>query len=152
MLRLRKTTDYAMLILATMASREEERMSARGLAEDLGLPRPLVANLLKTLTRAGLLRSTRGVRGGYTLNRPSDRITLREVAAATGGPLRLTDCTGPAAHGKVRCRFDGRCPVRKSIRGIHRKIDRLLAGVTVAGIASGRPESKARGERGGRKQ
>jgi hypothetical protein len=73
MLRIGKLTDYATVILATLASDRTRLQNASSLAERTHIAAPTVAKLLKQLHRAGLVISTRGTHGGYQLARdPQD--------------------------------------------------------------------------------
>ena len=88
MLLLTRKTDYALLALASLARQTPAGASARGLAERLSLPLPVLRNILKQLTSRGVLKSTRGTRGGYRLARSPEQITLAQLLAATEGPSR----------------------------------------------------------------
>jgi Rrf2 family protein len=57
------------------------------------IPVQFLEQLFATLRRAGLLRSQRGVKGGYTFARPADEITVLEVVELLDGPLGQ-DATG----------------------------------------------------------
>jgi Rrf2 family protein len=52
----------------------------------------MVAKTLKILAREGLLASHRGVKGGYSLARPAEEISMAEIVAALEGPIALTEC------------------------------------------------------------
>ncbi len=57
------------------------------LARRRGIPVQFLEQLFATLRRAGVLRSQRGVKGGYTLGRPADQVTVLEVVELLDGPL-----------------------------------------------------------------
>ena len=65
MLALGKKMDYALISLAWLAERSGRAISAREIAEANDLPLPALMQILKTLHQHGMLRSTRGVKGGY---------------------------------------------------------------------------------------
>ena len=69
MLRIGKLTDYATVILATMAADRSRLQNAGSLAEQTHIAPPTVSKLLKQLQRSGLVNSTRGTHGGYQLAR-----------------------------------------------------------------------------------
>jgi Rrf2 family protein len=69
-------------------------VSAADLAERLGLARRGMEPLLQTLSRAGLLESVRGPRGGYRLGRPRRDIRLSEILAVAGADEPPTEA-GP---------------------------------------------------------
>ncbi len=92
MLLLTRKTDYALLALASLARQTPTGASARGLAERLKLPLPVLRNILKQLTSRGVLKSTRGTRGGYRLARSPHHITLAQLLEAIEGPMLLARC------------------------------------------------------------
>jgi Rrf2 family protein len=65
---------------------------AGALAEFHGLPKPYLTKQLQALVRAGVLRSSPGVRGGFSLARPSAEITLMDIVAAVEGRAELFQC------------------------------------------------------------
>jgi Rrf2 family protein len=77
-------------------------VSAADLAERLGLARRGMEPLLQALSRAGLLESVRGPRGGYRLGRPRRDIRLSEILAVVGGDeAEAADGPGGALQEKV---------------------------------------------------
>lgn len=81
--------------------------SVRDIAERTGLPQPYLEQILLALKGAGLVRSKRGVGGGYVLARPSERITLGQIVAAVDGPIVVGDFGEPHAGGA--CDHEGQC-------------------------------------------
>ncbi|HIW07488.1 MAG TPA: SUF system Fe-S cluster assembly regulator [Candidatus Ignatzschineria merdigallinarum] len=90
-MRITRETDYALLVLTKLASKEE-RMSASTLAEICDLNVSLVGKVLKLLVKAELLTSTRGVYGGYQLQKAPEEITLVDVIVAIEGPMAMNAC------------------------------------------------------------
>ena len=110
MIRIAKLTDYAIVLLSHMAREPEGSVcTARGLVADSRLPLPTVGKILKTLSRAGILVSHRGAKGGYTLARSPGEISIAEIVAAVEGPIALTECS---AGGPDLCVLEPFCPVR----------------------------------------
>src|SRR6201999_1900253 len=97
MLRISRLTDYATVVLATLASEPERVQTATSLAEQTRVASPTVSKLLKQLQRAGLVTSTRGLHGGYQLAKPATEISAAAILDALEGPVHLTDCS--AGHG-----------------------------------------------------
>ena len=96
------------------------------IAREEGLTVPHVAKLIRTLRKAGLVKSTLGRTGGYVLTRDASRISIAEVLAALGGG-RLYDggyCERHAGDLKV-CTHMGDCSIR-SLWGV---LEELLAKV-----------------------
>jgi Rrf2 family protein len=129
MLRLSKKVDYGLILLSRLAQRSETA-SAREMAAKYDLPPSMIANVLKALTGAGLLVSTRGAQGGYELARPAGRISLAEIVEALEGPFSLVDCVG----GEVSCRYSEVCPTHDPIRVVHQRFQDFMATLTLADI------------------
>ncbi len=80
--------DYAARALLSLALHESERpTSVKEIAERTSLPQPYLEQILLAVKGAGLVRSKRGVGGGYVLARPPEEITLAEIVAAVEGPI-----------------------------------------------------------------
>ena len=88
MLRIGKLTDYATVILATLAADRSRLQNAGSLAERTHIAAPTVSKLLKQLHRAGLVVSTRGTHGGYQLARDPEAISAATILDALEGPTR----------------------------------------------------------------
>ena len=66
--------------------------SIKAIAERQGIPEAYLEQLVAVLKREGLVTSTRGAQGGYTLSRPAAEITVGQVLRALEGGLNLVDC------------------------------------------------------------
>lgn len=131
MLRISKLTDYATVILATLAAAPQRLQTATGLAERTHIAAPTVSKLLKQLQRAGLVTSTRGLRGGYLLARPATQISAATILDALEGPFAVTDCS--AGHGQ--CGIEDSCRVSRSWQRLNLAIRRSLQEVSLAQLA-----------------
>jgi Rrf2 family protein len=78
--------DYAMRALLELAQRDEP-VTADALAQAQQIPTKFLGAILNDLRRAGLVRSRRGLEGGYRLARPAREISVADVMRATDGPL-----------------------------------------------------------------
>ena len=92
MLRLNRMTDYAILLLASLARRQGEVVSSASLASHTQLNQTTIAKLAKALVKAGVITAERGAHGGYCLARPAMAINAAEVIEAIEGPIALTAC------------------------------------------------------------
>ena len=101
--------DYASRALLSLALRDNytSPTSVRDLAERTGLPQPYLEQILLSLKGVGLVRSKRGVGGGYVLARPAEAITLAEIVAAVDGPIAAGDFGEP--HQDGACDHEGQC-------------------------------------------
>jgi FeS assembly SUF system regulator len=131
MMRIGKLTDYATVILATLASDRARLLNAGTLAERTHIAAPTVAKLLKQLQRAGLVNSARGTYGGYQLSRSPDHISAAAILDALEGPLALTDCS----VGVGNCCLEHSCGVGRSWQRLNAAIRKSLADVSLAQLA-----------------
>ena len=101
--------DYACRALLSLALQTEDTgpTSVRDIAERTGLPQPYLEQILLALKGAGLVRSKRGVGGGYILQRAPEDIRLSEIVSAVDGPITLGDFGQPHADGA--CDHEGQC-------------------------------------------
>jgi Rrf2 family iron-sulfur cluster assembly transcriptional regulator len=90
-----------------MHSEREGPTSVRDIAERTGLPQPYLEQILLALKGAGLVRSKRGVGGGYVLARSPADITLGEIVSAVDGPIVVGDFGLPHENGA--CDHEGQC-------------------------------------------
>ena len=100
--------DYASRALLSLALRGAETpTSVRDIAVRTGLPQPYLEQILLALKGAGLVRSKRGVGGGYVLARPPEAISLAQIVSAVDGPIAAGDFGEPHANGA--CDHEGQC-------------------------------------------
>ena len=134
MIRLTKQADYAILLLIHMAEQPEGAFhSARGLAEEVHLPLPMVSKVLKQMARQGLLHSHRGVRGGYCLAVDPQRISVAEIIETVEGPIGITDCS---TEDGALCSILAVCTSRRKWNRINEAIQQTLRGISLAEMAS----------------
>ena len=92
---------------------------------------PTVSKVLKSLQRAGLVRSVRGLRGGYALARPAEGISAAAILDALEGPVAVTDC----AAGKGHCEIETTCGVGRAWQRVNVALRRSLYDVSLAQLA-----------------
>src|SRR5688572_11064978 len=131
MLRIGKLTDYATVILATLAADRARVLTAGTLSERTHIASPTVAKLLKQMHRAGLVNSTRGTHGGYQLAREPENISAAAILDALEGPFALTECSA----GSGQCGIEHTCSVGRTWQRISVAIRRSLNEVTLAQLA-----------------
>jgi FeS assembly SUF system regulator len=134
MLRLSKKADYALIAMKHLAQRAQGGCStcAREIAEQYDIPIELMAKVLQRLVRTGLLVSTQGTRGGYTLGRSSQSISVADVIQAIDGPLTVTACSSENND----CEQFHKCSIRDPLWQIRERIVSALGTVTLAEMAS----------------
>lgn len=83
---------FGMLYLAGQPSGRVTPLSEISEAQDI--PEKFLAKIFQSLSKTGLIRSYRGVKGGFSLGRPADEITIREVVEHIQGPYYIAKCLG----------------------------------------------------------
>ena len=128
------------LVAAPASEREiaERLLAGRGrieaeLAKAIVGQREVIEQILLALKGAGLVRSKRGVGGGYVLARPPDEIRLSEVLAAVDGPIALGDFGEPHQDGS--CNHEGQCVLYAIWKLAGEHMRHLLDGFTLAQVA-----------------
>jgi Rrf2 family iron-sulfur cluster assembly transcriptional regulator len=134
--------DYACRALVSLAlhGNGEGPTSVRDLAERTGLPQPYLEQILLALKGAGLVRSKRGVGGGYVLAREPASITLGSIVSAVDGPIVLGDFGEPHQNGA--CDHEGQCVLLAVWAEVSEQMRHLLDALTLSDVVS-----MARGER-----
>ena len=134
MLRLSKKADYALIAMKHLALNQgaASSVSAREIAEQYDIPIELMAKVLQRLVRSGLLVSTQGTRGGYTLRRLAESISVADVIQAIDGPFTVTACSTENND----CEQYSKCSIRDPLWQIKERIVEALGTVTIAEMAN----------------
>ncbi len=134
MLRLTKKADYGLMALKYLAEQATgatpAAQSAKDIAQAYHIPPPLLAKILQTLARAGLLVSHAGTNGGYALAKPASQISAFEVIRAIDGPLFITSCI--TIHGT--CDLAGHCTIKEPLRKVNDSIKDLLSNIYISDL------------------
>ncbi len=124
--------DYGVVVMAFMAQRPGEVLTAQQVSRDAGLSAATVSKLLKLFARHNLLESQRGVGGGYRLAIPAEDISVANIVEAVEGPIALTLCVDK--HGG--CRIESLCPMCGGWDKINTALRTALDEVSLATMAS----------------
>lgn len=131
-MRVTTLTEYSLIIAIHLARRGGEGpVSAREIAATEHLPADYVEQILLRLRRGGLVESVRGARGGYSLARPPEDITVCDLMTAAD---RKTFEPGCATHpvDEERCHPDAGCSIRPVWAALQQRIDGFLSSVSLA--------------------
>lgn len=132
MIRLGKLTDYGLVLMSQMARDPQNDLhTARDLSAQCGLPLPTVSKVLKNLLQNGLLDSHRGMKGGYSLARAPQMISLAEIISALEGPLAFTECS---IDGVGLCELESSCAIKDNQRIINKVLRGALENVTLSDL------------------
>lgn len=90
-MRISLETDYAVRIVDCLVN-QDRRTSASEISEKTRVTEKFCLKILRKLVSAGLVRSYKGVGGGYELNKKPEEITLKQVIETIEGPIVLSRC------------------------------------------------------------
>jgi Rrf2 family protein len=115
-----------------------EPASAREIADQFGLPFDITAKTLQRLKDTGLIQSTQGPRGGYTLKRKLREVSLAEFLELMEGPQAVTACAGPAGELENKdcaCGNELKRDLKNVMEDLNRKVKGFLSGISLADLA-----------------
>jgi Rrf2 family protein len=160
MIKLNRTTEYGLMALRHMSRKREamqrtgecEFTSAREVSDLFGLPFEITAKTLQRMKETGLIQSAQGARGGYTLERSLQDITLAEFLELMEGPQAVVACASPvgksasvstqaAACGPGSelsvlqnrgCEYESKCEVKSLLGDLNARFINFLSGIRLA--------------------
>ena len=127
---------YALRALTALAELEPgAQAQIAEIADEARVPRKFLEQILLDLKKRGLVHSTRGKLGGYTLGRPASEIELAEVIRTIDGPLALSPCASRMAYRKCDdCLDADTCPIRKVLLEVRDATADILENRSVASM------------------
>ena len=121
-----RETDYAIRCILYLSRKEESIIMADEISRAMFIPKSFLAKILQKLTKAGVVKSFRGVKGGFRLAKNPKQISLLDIIEAIEGPAAMNRCALDASL----CNFSGTCTVhpvwvklRKMVEDYLRKTD-----------------------------
>jgi Rrf2 family protein len=131
--RVSAKADYALRATIELAAAGEGPVKGERIAQAQEIPLKFLENILGELRQAGIVRSQRGVEGGYWLARPAEEISLAEVVRAVEGPIANVRGVGPQD-----VEYSGAtAPLREVWIAVRASLRSVLEEVTVADVARG---------------
>ncbi|MEI8349532.1 MAG: Rrf2 family transcriptional regulator [Candidatus Omnitrophota bacterium] len=125
-----RNTDYALRSICFIARHEERTISVSELVKELKIPRSFLRKILQILTKKEILKSARGLGGGFLLAVPTRKILLTDLIKIFQGQLNLNECF----FKKMPCPNMEKCILRKKISKIERYVLRELKTITIASL------------------
>jgi len=125
-----RDTDYALRALCLMAKRKGKMISVSDMVRELKMPRPFLRKILQRLNKEKILKSYKGLGGGFLLAMPENKIFLTDLMEIFQGNLHLNECF----FKKLPCPNIKTCRLRKKINNIERFVKRELKAITIASL------------------
>jgi Rrf2 family transcriptional regulator, cysteine metabolism repressor len=144
-MKLSKKSEYGLraLLELTAAHEKTTTIQRQDIAARQHIPIEFLEQILLALKRAGLLSSRRGMKGGYTLIKRPEDITLGQVIRILDGPLAPIGCVSKTAYQKCEeCPYANKsqCPLQQVMGTVRDAIAGILDHYTLADFASSQPQ------------
>ncbi len=130
-MRITRKSDYGLRAMVQLAqSHGRAPISIGEIAAAQGIPDPFLEKIMQELKSAGLIAATHGRGGGYSLERPPDQISVREIVEALEGPMALVTCLDPT----LKCMIEEGCPTSSFWALINERFEEALGATTLADL------------------
>lgn len=132
-MELTKAGDYGFLGILYLAKQPEKKVVRLSeISENENIPEKFLAKIFQSYTRSGLVKSHRGARGGFSMAKPADKITVKDILESVQGPIYLTRCLNDIES----CDRKDSCPLRKVWIKAQDYVTNLLDKKTLADLIS----------------
>ncbi len=133
MVRLSKRVEYGLIAIRHIATRHSgDLANAKEIAESYGIPYELLAKVLQRLSKAGLILSVHGVRGGYTLAKnPRDIPVSAIINAIEGTKPTIVQCF---SDGPASCDVFTVCTIKSPLTKVQANIERAFSSMMLSEI------------------
>ena len=108
-MQITRQADYAVRAVYYLTQLGPDNKAATSqIADEQHIPPSFLAKIISQLSVAGLLHTSRGARGGVSLARDPQEISLLDVVEAIDGPILLNECVADSGA----CTFSSDCPMQ----------------------------------------
>jgi Rrf2 family protein len=130
-MELTKAGDYGFLGIMYLARQPEKKVVRLSeISENEDIPEKFLAKIFQSYTRSGLVKSHRGARGGFSMAKPAEKITVKDIMESVQGPIYLTRCLNEAES----CERKDTCSLRKIWMKAQDHLTNLLEKKTLADL------------------
>ena len=128
-MKITQEADYALRIILFLCQISfGKRVEARVISESENITLRFSLKILRKLTKQNLVKSFRGVKGGYMLNKDPKDITLREVVEAIDGPIYVNRCLDDKEYCNMK--RTNTCKIHKSLAKVQKILREELEKIT----------------------
>ena len=134
MIKLNRTTEYGLIALRHMSRKPDAVISAREVSDHYGFPFEITAKTLQRLRDSGLIQSAQGSRGGYTLQKSLNEVTLADFLEIMEGPQAVVACASSKSQGVETqgCEYHSKCEIRGVMGDLNSRFNQFLSGISLA--------------------
>ncbi|QAA32102.1 RrF2 family transcriptional regulator [Clostridium manihotivorum] len=135
-MKITQEADYGLRVVLYLSKLENgAKINAAVIAEHEGLPLRFLLKLLRKLIAKGIIRSYRGVAGGYSLNKLPEEITLKDVIEAIDGPIYVNRCIIDPAY--CNAQKGNRCEIHRALGEIQTSLIKQLSDINFKALKDG---------------
>jgi Rrf2 family protein len=129
-MQITRETDYAIRCVHYLSGKRGEVTMVDEISREMCIPKSFLAKILQKLSRASIVKSYRGVKGGFELSRHPAKINLLDVIEAVQGPVAMNLC----ALDEHLCSFSDTCSIHPVWVEVRREVEKILKRKTLAGL------------------
>jgi Rrf2 family protein len=125
--------EYALRALLVLGLNYDQGIvRIQTISEQQNIPKRFLEQILNDLKSAGIVKSRRGVAGGYQLARRPEEITLASIVRHVEGALAPVSCVSERFYEKCSCPDESRCAIRSVMKEVREAVVNIMERVTVA--------------------
>lgn len=128
-MKITREADYALRIVAMLAE-EDKQIEAKVIAEENDIPYRFTLKILRKIVQSGIIRSYRGINGGYILNKEPSKISLKDVIEVIDGRIAINKCI----EDPKSCSQSGVCKLQKKLFKVQKTLANELAEISFEDI------------------
>jgi Rrf2 family protein len=134
MFKLSKKAEYALMAARYMVlNNHGQYVSAKEIADSYGISFELVSKVLQKLAKMQIINSFQGAKGGYSLSKNPEEISLTELISAVDSDYKITSCFKEKSTGPDCTHIDC-CKIREPLSIVQLKIDKVFQETKLAHI------------------
>lgn len=134
LMQVSRKIDYALRAMIYLTSQNERRpCSVAEISARERIPKKFLEKIIQDLIHHGIVRSTRGAQGGYTLARAPESVTFKDVIEAIEGPVSLNVCVGDNSE-SCECSLLPSCTMLWVWREAQQRVMEVFAKTTLADV------------------
>ena len=124
-----KSFGYALrgVLYIAFNSHDKPKLRVEEIANQLSVPKHFLGKIMKKLVKTGILNSTKGPYGGFSLNDSTLSTSLLDLATITNSISKVDDCVLRLD----KCDANNPCPLHHKMLGYRRDLHNLFASTTV---------------------
>lgn len=136
-MKITQESDYGFRVVLYLSNLGYgKKIEAKNIAKDQNVPLRFLLKLLRKLTQSGIVKSYRGVNGGYALNRTPENITLKNIIEAIDGPIYLNRCLYDPEH--CNANRKGHCGIHNALSRVQNTLIKELESINFKDIMEGK--------------